>query len=216
MTAPDRTPQAALDALLAGNARFVRGERRPLDLSPQRRASLADAQSPHTVLFGCADSRVAAEIVFDADLGELFVVRTAGHVVDTSVLGSIEYGVAVLGANAVVVLGHDRCGAVAATVQAIESGAVPGGFIRDVIERVTPSVLSARRDGPAEVTAVEAEHVRKTVSLLVDRSAVLAAAVADGRCVVLGLVYALSGDGRVREVARVGRGHGSSAGTAAE
>ena len=116
------TPAEAWSALLAGNDRFVRGEMEHPSQGVDRRAALAAAQAPFAVLFGCSDSRVAAEIVFDRGLGDLFVVRTAGHVVDTTVLGSIEYGVQVLGAPLVVVLGHDSCGAVGAAADALATG----------------------------------------------------------------------------------------------
>jgi carbonic anhydrase len=206
-----RTPDEAIAALTAGNQRFVAGTPRHVGQDAERRAELTTGQRPYAVLFGCADSRVAAEIVFDQGLGELFVVRTAGHVVDIGVLGSLEYAVTVLGTPLVVVLGHDGCGAVAATVDAVRSGRLPGGFVRDLVERVIPSVLSARADAAGssddaaglDVDAIEAEHVRATVRLLVERSAVLAGAVAEGRLQVVGLVYALA-DGQVREVARVG------------
>ena len=88
------------------------------------------------MVFGCADSRVAAEIIFDQGLGDMFVVRTAGQVIDSAVLGSIEYAVTVLDVPLIVVLGHDSCGAVKATLAAIDDGVVPGGYVRDVVERV--------------------------------------------------------------------------------
>lgn len=121
----------------------------------------AQAQRPFAVLFGCSDSRLAAEIIFDRGPGDLFVVRTAGHVTGSEVLGSIEYGVDVLGCPLVVVLGHDSCGAVGAACAALEEGMTPARYIRDVIERATPSVLAARAAGrieperslPAESTA---------------------------------------------------------------
>lgn len=187
-----RTPREAWADLHAGNERFVRGESRHLGQDAARRAELAAAQRPSALLFGCGDSRVAAEIIFDRGLGELFVVRTAGHVVDSGVLGSIEYGVGVLGIPLVVVLGHDRCGAVAATVEAVDGGAVPGGFVRDIVERVTPSVLMARRAGLTSVDEIEKEHVRHTAALLLERSSVVSEAVAAGRCAVVGTTYTLA------------------------
>src|SRR6478752_2791844 len=104
------TPQAAFEMLLAGNGRFVAGTPQHPNQDAARRAQTAPSQTPFAVLFGCSDSRLAAEIIFDRGLGDLFVVRTAGHVLGPEVLGSIEYGVSVLGAPLVVVLGHDSCG----------------------------------------------------------------------------------------------------------
>jgi carbonic anhydrase len=189
---PDvRVPAQAWRTLLEGNERFVAGRLRHPEQDAHRRAELAQQQRPFALVFGCGDSRVAAEIVFDQGLGHLFVVRTAGHVVDTGVLGSVEFGVGQLGIPLVVVLGHDSCGAVGATVDAVASGELPAGFVRDIVERVTPSVLAAQRRGHTSPDEVEAEHVRQTVRLLVDRSTVLAEAVREGRCAVVGAVYRL-------------------------
>ena len=136
------TPAEAWAELLAGNERFVRGEMAHPSQDADHRAALSDAQNPFAVVFGCSDSRVAAEIVFDRGLGDLFVVRTAGHVVDTTVVGSIEYGVQVLGAPLVIVLGHDSCGAVAAAAEALATGRMPGGFVRAIVDRVIPSIVA--------------------------------------------------------------------------
>jgi len=203
VTPRPQTPALAWQALQEGNARFVTGEPRHPDQDAARRAEIADGQTPFALVFGCSDSRVAAEIVFDQGLGDLFVVRTAGHVVDTGVLGSLEFGVAVLGIPLVVVLGHDRCGAVEATVAAVDSGTMPGGYIRDVVERVMPSVVSGRSRGVHDVAALVGEHVRHTAGLLAQRSVVLSEAVAAGRCAVVGLTYTLA-DGRVSVVDTVG------------
>jgi carbonic anhydrase len=200
---PIKTPAQAWQELSAGNARFVRGTSTNTDQDVARRAAIAGSQRPFALLFGCADSRVAAEIVFDQGLGHLFVVRTAGHVVDSGVLGSIEFGVKHLGIPLVIVLGHDSCGAVRATIDAVAAGVLPGGFVRDIVERVTPSVLAAQRAGRTSPDEAETEHVRQTVRLLTDRSSALTKAVQDGACAVLGLTYALV-EGRVRMVEVVG------------
>lgn len=198
-----RTPAEAWRALEQGNARFVHGDVAHPGQDAGRRAELTAGQKPYALVFGCSDSRVAAEIVFDQGLGDLFVVRTAGHVVDAGVLGTIEFGVAVLGIPLVVVLGHDSCGAVAATIEAVRTGDMPAGFIRDVVERVVPSVLSGRHTGATSVDEVVTEHVRHTGRLLVERSAVLSDGVDTGRCAVVGLSYALA-EGRARLVDAVG------------
>jgi carbonic anhydrase len=197
------TPEQAWEQLSAGNARFAEGRSTNSDQDVARRAEVANEQKPFALVFGCGDSRVAAEIVFDQGLGRLFVVRTAGHVVESGVLGSIEFGVEYLDIPLVVVLGHDSCGAVGASMESVETGVLPNGFIRDIVERVTPSVLASQRAGRTSPEDVEAEHVRQTVRLLVDRSAVLAEAVDRRECAVLGLVYALD-EGRVRFVDVVG------------
>ncbi|WP_189602437.1 carbonic anhydrase [Streptomyces lateritius] len=197
------TPREAFELLMAGNQRFVKGSPEHPNQDATRRALIAPAQQPFAVLFGCSDSRLAAEIIFDRGLGDLFVVRTAGHVAGTEILGSIEFGVAVLNAPLVVVLGHDSCGAVAAACSALENGQTPGGFVRDVVERVTPSVLAARAAGRETAEEILAEHIEHTVDLLLERSRVLAEAVAAGRLGVVGLSYRLA-DGSAQLVAARG------------
>ncbi|MFI2780678.1 carbonic anhydrase [Streptomyces sp. ALB3] len=187
-----QTPRDAFEMLMAGNKRFVSGTPEHPNQGATRRTEIAPSQQPFAVVFGCSDSRLAAEIIFDRGLGDLFVVRTAGHVAGTEVLGSIEFGVSVLNAPLVVVLGHDSCGAVAAACSALEDGQTPGGFVRDVVERVTPSVLAARAAGRETAEEILAEHIEHTVDLLLERSRVLAERVADGRLAVVGLSYQLA------------------------
>ncbi|MFD6911524.1 carbonic anhydrase [Streptomyces virginiae] len=197
------TPRDAFELLMAGNQRFVAGASEHPNQDAARRAETAPSQQPFAVLFGCSDSRLAAEIIFDRGLGDLFVVRTAGHVAGTEVLGSIEFGASVLDAPLVVVLGHDSCGAVAAARSALENGQTPGGFVRDVVERVTPSVLAARAAGRETADEILAEHIEHTVDLLLERSRVLAERVADGRLAMVGLSYRLA-DGSAQLVAARG------------
>ena len=168
-----------------------------------RRAELVNGQHPTAVLFGCGDSRVAAEIIFDQGLGDMFVVRTAGHVIDSSVLGSIEYAVEVLGVPLIVVLGHDSCGAVGATLKALDTGEVPRGHIRSIVERITPSILLGRADGLSTVDELEGRHVVETGELLTDRSRIIAERIADGRCAIVGVTYKLD-DGQVRLQGHIG------------
>ncbi|MCC8929385.1 MULTISPECIES: carbonic anhydrase [Nocardiaceae] len=195
------SPVTAWKSLKEGNQRFVNGESLHPSQGVADRERLTGGQYPSAVLFGCADSRVAAEIIFDQGLGDMFVVRTAGHTIDSSVLGSIEYGVAVLGVPLIVVLGHDQCGAVKATIDALDSGDLPGGYIRDVVERVTPSILSARRDGYTGVDEFEARHVEETGNLMMQRSRIIADKVGAGELAIVGLTYRLSeGSARLREV----------------
>ena len=207
MTEPDwpSSPDVALKTLLEGNARFTIGERLHPNQDADRRTETGTGQRPFAVIFGCADSRLAAEIIFDRGIGDLFVVRTAGHVVGPEVLGSIEYAVATLDTPLIAVLGHDSCGAIAATLDALQSGVSPPGFMRDVVERVMLSVLASRDSAtaPADSDAAVEEHIRYTAGLLVQRSAVIAERIADGRVGVVGLCYQLA-EGTVRRVA----GHG--------
>jgi carbonic anhydrase len=213
MTTP-LTPAQAWAELTAGNARFVSGEVEHPSQSVYRRSEVSNEQHPFAVLFGCSDSRVAAEIIFDRGLGDMFVVRTAGHVVDTTVIGSIEYGIDILHAPLVVVLGHDSCGAVAAARAALVTGEMPGGMIRAVVDRVIPSIVTRVPTGagsngesfelevpdPAELGR---QHLRGTMRMLTNYSHALSDAIEDGRCAVVGAEYRLA-DGRIDLVESIG------------
>lgn len=194
---PHNNPISAWKALREGNERFVSGTLEHPSQGAVDRAKLVSGQQPGAILFGCGDSRVAAEIIFDQGLGDMFVVRTAGHVIDASVLGSIEYGVEILHVPLIIVLGHDSCGAVRATIDALDGGDVPGGFIRSVVERVTPSILIGRREGLTEVDELEARHVVETARLLMQRSMIISQRVATGECAIACVTYKLA-DGRVQ------------------
>lgn len=186
--------------MLDGNARFVAGESSHPNQDASRRTSLVETQNPFAVIFGCSDSRLAAEIIFDVGLGDVFVVRTAGQVIDDAVLGSLEYSVGVLKTPLIVILGHDSCGAVMATMDAINTGVMPTGFLRDLVERITPSVLAAMRQDVHDVNSSVVEHVRQTARRLVDSSRVIASAVEDGSVAVIGVAYRLN-EGKAELVA---------------
>jgi len=119
------TPAQAWLEMSRGNERFVQGTPRHPRQDVERRAEVAPSQHPHAALFGCSDSRLAAEIIFDKGLGDLFVVRNAGQVISESVIGSLEYAVSVLHVPLIVVLGHDDCGAVNAAIDSVKPGAAP-------------------------------------------------------------------------------------------
>ncbi|MDJ0455488.1 carbonic anhydrase [Gordonia amicalis] len=191
-----KTPREAWRILRDGNDRFVAGESQHPSQGIEDRTRLADGQYPHVVLFGCADSRLAAEIIFDQGLGDMFVVRTAGHVIDSAVMGSLEYAVEILDVPLIVLLGHDSCGAVKATLDALDDLQIPGGYIRDVVERVTPSILAGRSEGLTRVDEFEARHVVETGRLLMQRSRIIADRISTGKLAIVGLTYKLS-EGRV-------------------
>lgn len=196
-TMPQSNPVSAWKSLREGNERFMNGTLLHPNQGAADRAKLVGGQSPAAVLFGCGDSRVAAELIFDQGLGDMFVVRTAGHVIDSSVLGSIEYGVGVLNVPLIVVFGHDNCGAVKATLDALDGGEVPGGFIRSIVERVTPSMLIGRREGLSSVDELEARHVVETGRLLMQRSMIISQRVATGECAIACVTYKLA-EGQVK------------------
>ena len=164
---------------------------------------MVNQQNPFAVIFGCSDSRLAAEIIFDLGLGDAFVVRTAGQVTDDAVLGSLEYSVGVLGVPLIVVLGHDSCGAVTATKESVDTGSMPAGHVRTLVERITPSVLAAKRNGLSEVNDMVVEHTRQTAERLVEDSRLISDAVASGRAAVVGLSYHLAA-GRADLVSSIG------------
>ena len=197
MTSPRFTsPEQALSELLAGNERFVNGSPSHPRQDPALRESLASGQAPFATVFHCGDSRVASELIFDAGLGDLFVVRNAGHVVGDSSLGSLEFGVGPLQTPVLVVLGHYSCGAVTAAAEAYRTGEMPGGFIRDLVERILPSVMAAERHGVHDVNGIVAEHVRQSIDRIMERSALIHTAVDEGRAAIVGATYDLA-DGRV-------------------
>lgn len=168
-----------------------------------RRHSLVEDQHPFAVIFGCSDSRLAAEIIFDLGLGDVFVIRTAGQVIDDAVLGSLEYSISQLHVPLIVILGHDSCGAVTATKSAVETGEMPAGFIRSLVERITPSVLAATRNNQTDVNEMVVEHVKQTARRLADSSRVISAAIEEGRTAVVGLSYKLD-EGRAALVSGIG------------
>ena len=140
-----RTPAEAWSTLMEGNRRFVEASASHPNQDAARRSSLVSTQHPFVMIFGCSDSRLAAEIIFDLGLGDAFVVRTAGHVIDNNALGSLEYGVEYLDVPLIVVLGHDSCGAVTATQAAVATGQMPAGFIRDLVEHALGPYLPPQR-----------------------------------------------------------------------
>jgi carbonic anhydrase len=189
---PNADPVTAWKTLKEGNERFVAGKPAHPSQSVEHRAGLAAGQQPIAAILGCSDSRVAAELIFDQGLGDIFVVRTAGQAIDTAVLGSIEYAVTVLNVPLIVILGHDSCGAVKAAIGAIDDGAIPAGFVRDVVERVASSILLGRRDGLTRVDQFEERHVCETVAQLLARSTAIAERVSAGTLAIAGITYRLA------------------------
>jgi carbonic anhydrase len=179
----------ALTLLIDGNRRFVEG--RPEhghDVSAAAAAS--GGQAPHAVLLGCIDSRVPLEAIFDQTFGSICVVRSGAHVLDRAVLGSVEFAVTALGVPLVMVLGHERCGAVMSTVEALRQGARPAGPLGYLVDEIAPAVAEVGLDGPDVPAAAMRAHVDRTVRLLQGLDAVAAGAE------VVGAVYDLD-TGRV-------------------
>lgn len=162
------TPDQALKLLKDGNETYLKDTPFARDSSDkQRRIDIARGQTPFAVLVSCSDSRVPPELLFGRGLGELFIVRNAGNTVDTTALGSIQYAVAELGVPLVLVLGHERCGAVDAAVSVVEKNTSFPGAIGQMIEPIIPAVLTAKaQQGGDLVDKSVRENVRRTVARL--------------------------------------------------
>ncbi|MFC0002890.1 carbonic anhydrase [Micromonospora siamensis] len=185
------TPRAALAELLSGNRRFVSGQPVHGHDVTAAAASASGDQQPYAVVLGCIDSRVPLEAIFDQTFGSICVIRTGGHVLDRAVCGSIEYVVGQLGVPLVMVLGHERCGAVASAVDALRTGRRPGGSLAHLVDEITPAVLEVGVDDPQVHPMAIRRHVRRTVEAL-RRDDLLAAPVADGTVAVVGARYDLA------------------------
>jgi carbonic anhydrase len=205
MTQPEvtQTPAQVWADMVRGNERFVAGEPLHPRQDVERREELATVQYPVATLFGCSDSRLAAEIIFDKGLGDLFVVRNAGQVISDSVIGSLEYAVAILHVPLLIVLGHDECGAVRAAIDSAQPDPAPlPAHIAQLIAPIAPAVqrvISADGLAPGErpdAMEVGREHLRDSVAELLERSELISAAVAAGTLAVVGANYRLA-EGRV-------------------
>lgn len=193
ITKRPETPQAAWDALVHGNQRFVSGAPAHPRQDIERREALAAKQIPFAALFGCSDSRLSAEIIFDVGLGDLFVVRNAGQVIAETIIGSLELSVEVLGVPLILVLGHDECGAIRATIDATEGTLKSQGeFIHNLVERIRPTVIAANQVGKFALDDVTELHVQDTINELLTRSKLIADAVKAGKLAVVGANYKLS------------------------
>ncbi len=187
---PVQNAQEALERLLAGNQRYAANRSLPVNESSQRRSEVAQGQQPFATIFSCVDSRVPPELVFDRGLGDLFVIRTAGHVIDEAVLGSLEFGVAELQIPLLMVLGHASCGAVKATLEAVEHGAEAPASIGYLVNGIKPAIeLAAEQPGDALDNSIKA-NITLTVNRLRETT-ILAKAVAQGQLLIVGARYNL-------------------------
>ena len=191
------SPSTALQRLMEGNARYVRNQIDVKDFSAGR-AARAQAQYPIAAILSCADSRVAPEFIFDRDPGELFVCRVAGNYMNVDILASLEYGVEVLGAPLIMVLGHTNCGAVKAVLQYEKDRKPLPGHLQMLLDAVSPGVVEAMRQGPTDQLdhAIEA-NVRHNAQRIRQAHPVIAKAVDEKRLDVVSAVYELA-TGEVR------------------
>lgn len=190
-------PDVALRLLVEGNRRF-RENSGSTSKRPWSGSMASEAQRPFAVVLGCSDSRTPVEILFDQGFGDLFVVRVAGNVVAPSIVGSIEFAVSAFGTRLVVVMGHTRCGAVGATVDAIETGAGPRSWnIRSITDRISPHIQElVRASAPPEgreamLRAAVRANVRAASDHVRHGSRMIEELVVKGRVVVVGAEYEL-------------------------
>jgi carbonic anhydrase len=206
-----KAPAKAWDEMARGNERFVAGAPLHPRQDVERRASVAHAQRPDAALFGCSDSRLAAEIIFDKGIGDLFVVRNAGQIISESVIGSLEYAVSVLQVPLIVVLGHDECGAVRAAIDSQGADAAPlPPHIAHLVSKIVPAVRSVAgvSEGSIDVAGVDAhevgrEHLRDTIAELIEQSELISDGIAAGTLAVVGANYRLL-EGRAVPDIRIG------------
>ena len=192
----DLTPTQALAKLKQGHADFLADKPSvKTTRDSARRLAIARSQVPFAVLVGCSDSRVSPELLFDTGLGELFIVRNAGNTIDTVALGSIEYAVQVLNVPLILVLGHERCGAVEAAVSVVEKNTVYPGSVGRMVEPIIPAVLKAKAMGLAAgenlLDGAVRENVRRTVERLRTAEPALIDPMKAGKLMVVGARYDL-------------------------
>ncbi len=189
---PSEGAQSAVQDLLQGNKRYVSNQCQTIKAGADFRAELSKGQHPEAVIVTCSDSRVSPEIVFNQDLGRVFVVRTAGNVVDSIALGSIEYAVEHLHTPLVVVMGHESCGAVTA---AVNSGEHVHGNIGEIIKKILPAVKKAKasaKPGEDIVQKSTIENVKLVASDIVSKSDVISHEKNEGKVRIIGAFYSLS------------------------
>jgi carbonic anhydrase len=182
--------------LMEGNRRFVDGKTKTVNVIPLRE-SLANGQTPKVVVLACSDSRVAPEILFDKNLGDLFVVRAAGNIADAIGVGSIEYAVEHLGSSVLVVLGHDKCGAVTA---ACSGDKMPTANLQAVVDKISPAVTQAKAHpkGDDLVETAILDNVHQSAKDVLASSEVLQHFLHDGKLTVYEAVYELKSGKIVR------------------
>ena len=193
------SPEVAMARLAAGNARFVAHREQHPHLDGPLRKTIAASQHPFATILACADSRVAPELIFDQGLGDLFVVRVAGNVVDDAILASIEYSVIHTGSALVMVLGHERCGAVTATAEALSghgSEDDKGTHIGALADLIGPAVKAVPASAPDRLDAAISLNAASAAAAISAESPPLKARIVAGHLKIVAARYDLD-DGRV-------------------
>jgi len=192
------TPAASLERLRQGNARYVAGVSLRHDFKHEREA-LVGGQNPYAALLSCADSRIAPEYAFDSGRGDLFVCRVAGNFANAESIASLEYAVAELGTPLILVLGHDACGAVSATIKSLKDNTTLPGHLPSLVEGIAPAVKAVSGQAGDTLANAIRQNVIDNVAKLSSATPILSAAVEQGKLKVVGGIYRL-GDGRVELV----------------
>jgi len=192
-------PDAALERLMKGNARYVEGVSLRHDFKHEREA-LAGGQNPYAAILSCADSRIAPEYAFDGARGDLFVCRVAGNFASDEMVASLEYGVAVLNVPLILVLGHDACGAVDATIKSLKDNTTLPGHLPSLVTAIAPAVKAVSQQGGDTLGKAIRQNVIDNVAKLGSATPILKAAVEQGKLKVVGGIYRLT-DGKVEMVA---------------
>jgi carbonic anhydrase len=192
------SPDASLERLLKGNARYVAGVSARHDFKHEREA-LAGGQNPFAAILSCADSRIAPEYAFDSGRGDLFVCRVAGNFANAESVASLEYAVAVLGVPLILVLGHDSCGAIDAAIKSLRDNTTLPGQMPSLVAGVAPAVKAVSGQGGDTLGLAIKQNVIDTVAKLGSATPILSAAVAQRKLRVVGGVYGLR-DGKVKMV----------------
>jgi carbonic anhydrase len=196
-------PDEAMKRLREGNERFVQQMATNGHRDATRREELVRGQHPFAVVLGCADSRVPPEVIFDQGLGDLFVIRVAGEVAPAEVIGSIEYAVEHLNCQTIIVLGHERCGAVEAALASANGGAAPEGNLGELIKDITPVIETIDRKSPDALDAAVRANAVAVARTLVARSKMLGELAQKGEIVITPARYDLdSGKVEFMEQAR--------------
>ncbi|CUJ70138.1 Carbonic anhydrase [Achromobacter xylosoxidans] len=185
------SPDDAMKHLMEGNTRYVTGVTRRHDFAHQREA-LSGGQNPYAAVLSCADSRIAPEYAFDSGRGDLFVTRVAGNIVNDDVIGSLEYAVAALTVPLILVLGHEKCGAVDAAVKIATKGAIYPGRIQSLATKMLPAVHKAKGEVANLLDATIAQNVRDGIVNLRAQSAIIRGAERSGKLMIAGGVYRLA------------------------
>lgn len=185
------TPDAALDRLMQGNKRYVDGLTKRHNFAHEREA-LTKGQNPFAAVLGCADSRIAAEFCFDTALGDVFVCRVAGNFANNDIIASLEFAVAVLKTPLIIVLGHDACGAVDATIKSVKDGTTLPGHLPELVAALRPAVEAVKDERGDMLANAISSNVKLNVEKLQKSSPILDAAVTDKKLRVVGGVYRLA------------------------